>query len=165
MSASRAQRKMPRPTQMLETVLTGQTKPREKLAQIDALLENLNPQQEVSIQVGDLREFAGQMRNALGPRIFQPRNLVITLLILAVAVGFAVIGFTSPWIYEWVWGQTTGRPYTHIMRDYPTLYAVPAVGVIGLLLPLPFHYWTRAIVIAVVFAIAFVGGHALWCGS
>ena len=87
MSASRAQRKMPRPTQMLETVLTGQTKPREKLAQIDALLENLNPQQEVSIQVGDLREFAGQMRNALGPRIFQPRNLVITLLILAVAVG------------------------------------------------------------------------------
>ena len=83
MSASRAQQRMPRPTQMMETILTGQTRPREKLAQIDALLQNLDPQQEVSIQVGDLREFAGRMRNALGPRIFQPRNLAITLFILA----------------------------------------------------------------------------------
>ena len=57
--------------QMMKPVLAGQTRPREKLAQIDTLLENLNPRQEVSIQLGDLWEFAGQMCNALGPKVFQ----------------------------------------------------------------------------------------------
>lgn len=67
-------------------------------------------------------------------------------------------------LYERLWKTTTGRPYTHIMRDYPWLYAVPALILMIALALLRRRYggWLIGLAVGVAAFLGFVAGHVFW---
>ena len=59
--------------------------------------------------------------------------------------------------------NTTGRPFTDIMREDPWLFALRAVLIILLTTwRLPRKYWARAVILYVGLGVGFVGGHVFW---
>jgi hypothetical protein len=65
--------------------------------------------------------------------------------------------------YRFIWENTTRREFTDIMRERPWLFVIPGVTIIfitGLLMPL--KYWSRAVLVYIVFAIGVVAGHLFW---
>ena len=65
--------------------------------------------------------------------------------------------------YQWLWQNTTGRPFTDMMREEPWLFALPAVLVLGATARmLPRQYWARAIILYLGLAVGFVGGYVFW---
>jgi len=74
-----------------------------------------------------------------------------------------LISFLS-WVYKQVWSRTTGRKFTYIMRERPYLFAIPAIGIIGILfvvrrvLKLDIH----AVSIGTSLFLGVVAGHTFW---
>ncbi len=65
--------------------------------------------------------------------------------------------------YEWLWQNTTGRPFTDVMRDEPWLFILPAFVVLSLTFwKLPRRFWARAIILYLGLGVGFVGGHVFW---
>ena len=65
--------------------------------------------------------------------------------------------------YRWLWQNTTGRPFTDIMREDPWLFTIPAILILGLTYwKLPRKYWSRAIILYMGLGVGFVGGHVFW---
>ena len=66
--------------------------------------------------------------------------------------------------YRFLWLNTTGEPYTSIMRRKPVLLLAPAIGLIVLLRFIRLSYGEPWGTVAVVFAIvvAFLAGHVFW---
>ena len=162
-----------------------QTRPpmREKLSQIGQIIQNVNPQ---SSDDGTIREAYARMQDLVNhaprdrrfgsllgvvegpinrPRVNWSRFLWTLGVIVAIAVVVA-IGLIFGWTqaaYEWVWMHSTGRPYTHIIQDRPSLFVIPAVLLVYLAAKLlPFSYSDRLLLIVTVGVIAFVGGHVFW---
>ena len=65
--------------------------------------------------------------------------------------------------YRWLWQNTTGRPFTDIMREQPELFLLPAILVLAVTAwKLPRKYWARAVLLYLGVSIGFVGGHIFW---
>lgn len=63
--------------------------------------------------------------------------------------------------YQFLWSNTTREQFTDIMREKPWLYFAPTVLftlIIGSWLPRNF----RALLVAVMYGLGFVGGHVFW---
>jgi hypothetical protein len=92
--------------------------------------------------------------------------LTVTLFILfglSAVYGYLLAQRWFVAAYEWLWMNTTGRPYTAIIRENPWLFAIPAaIAIILTFVHLPRHYWARALIIYHTFFLGFVGGHAFW---
>lgn len=92
----------------------------------------------------------------------RPLAIAISLLI----VGAVVHGVTNGWLlesYEWLWQNTTGRPYTHIMRDHGWMLLVPSIGLLAALTTwMPYRRWARVVLIDAVLAVGVVLGHVFW---
>lgn len=59
-------------------------------------------------------------------------------------------------VYEALWKNTTGRPFTHIMRSKPVLLLLPAAVVLRL------AYRNRLAFGLVGLGVGFVMGHVFW---
>jgi len=94
------------------------------------------------------------------------RRLRRTLEALGVITTLVVVGLMLGWTqdtYTWLWTNTTGRPWTHVMRDYPWIFPIASGGVLApLARGLPLRYWTRVVIIWSTFALGFLGGHVFW---
>ena len=65
--------------------------------------------------------------------------------------------------YRWLWQNTTGQPFTDIMREDPWLFFVPAILVLAVTAwKLPRKYWARAVLLYMGLGVGFVGGHVFW---
>ena len=63
--------------------------------------------------------------------------------------------------YQFLWSHTSRQQFTDIMREKPYLYFAPTVLItliIGAWLPRSF----RALLVAVMYSLGFVGGHVFW---
>lgn len=101
-------------------------------------------------------------------------RLVLSLVLLGVIVTaalaiFASVGSGDTFLarlndaYSQVWSNTTGRPYTFIMRDNTWLFPLLALpGVVLLAYWLPRRIWARTTLIWIVFGLGFVAGHVYW---
>ena len=88
------------------------------------------------------------------------------------AAGFVVVAALQPGdtfpgrlqaVYETLWSNTTGRPYTEMLRENPAILAIASVGILvvaGWMLPR--KYWGRSIVLYISLAVGLVAGHVLW---
>lgn len=65
--------------------------------------------------------------------------------------------------YQWLWENTTGKPYTEIIREEPGLLIIPSAVIIFVTFwKLPRQYWARAVFLFVGSGIGFVSGHVFW---
>ena len=65
--------------------------------------------------------------------------------------------------YQWLWQNTTGRPFTDLMQEEPWLFILPATIVLGVTArTLPRKYWARAVILYMGLGVGFVGGHVFW---
>ncbi len=65
--------------------------------------------------------------------------------------------------YRWLWQNTTGRPFTDMMREEPLLFALPAILILGVTAwKLPRKYWSRVVLLYLGLSIGLVGGHVFW---
>jgi hypothetical protein len=80
----------------------------------------------------------------------------------AVVGGLLVTGRLGAF-YESIWRWYPGRPWTHVLRDRPWIFAVLATGlaIVPFLLA-PRGRWGRAFLTYVIFLIGFLGGHVFW---
>ena len=81
----------------------------------------------------------------------------------SVVVGGLLVTGRLGALYEAIWRWYPGRPWTHVMRDHPWIYAVLAVGLA--IVPFwlaPRGRWGRAFLTYVIFLIGFLGGHVFW---
>jgi hypothetical protein len=83
--------------------------------------------------------------------------------IFSVIVGGLLVSGVLGDVYESIWQWYPGRPWTHVMRDNPWIYAVLAVSlsVVPFLLA-PRGRWGRAFLTYVIFLVGFLGGHVFW---
>lgn len=95
---------------------------------------------------------------------FNRKVLTITLAVLLVAtVLTAALMFEY---YEPLYEETTGEPYTHIMRRNPWLLPAIAFPVMGAAVwRVPFQWWGRILLVWVVGGLWFLAGHIYWGGG
>ena len=60
-----------------------------------------------------------------------------------------------------MWSNTTRQQFTDIMREKPLLYFAPTV-LIALIIGSWFPRSLRALLVAVMYGLGFVGGHVFW---
>ena len=67
-------------------------------------------------------------------------------------------------VYKFLWLNTTGEPYTYIMRRNPWLLLAPAAGLIALLRFIRLAHGEPWGTVAIVFAVvvSFLAGHVFW---
>ncbi|MEX0926291.1 MAG: hypothetical protein WD208_06180 [Dehalococcoidia bacterium] len=94
------------------------------------------------------------------------RELTVTLFVL---FGLsAVYGYflAQNWFieaYDWLWMNTTERPFTLIIRENPWLFGLPAgIAIVLTFVHFPHRYWARALIIYHTFLLGFIAGHAFW---
>lgn len=91
--------------------------------------------------------------------------LIVAAGLVVVAAPFAVAlaqGWLGEW-YTWLWMNTTGRPYTEVIRENVWLFTAPAALVLGLTLwAVPQRHWGRTLVVYVAFILGFLSGHFFW---
>ena len=63
--------------------------------------------------------------------------------------------------YKFLWSNTARQQFTDIMREKPLLYLIPTV-LITLIIGSWFPRSLRAPLVAVMYALGFVGGHVFW---
>ncbi len=63
--------------------------------------------------------------------------------------------------YQFLWSNTTRQQFTDIMREKPLLYFAPTV-LIALIIGSWFPRSLRALLVAVMYGLGFVGGHVFW---
>ena len=103
-------------------------------------------------------------------RRFSRFFLSLALVILIAFTAFWVITWFFPGdsfldrlsaSYQFLWSNTTRQQFTDIMREKPYLYLAPTALmtlIIGSWLPRSF----RALLVAVMYSLGFVGGHVFW---
>lgn len=66
--------------------------------------------------------------------------------------------------YETLWKATTGRPYTHIMRDRPWYFLLPAMGMMTVMAWARRKYggWVIGLAVTVAAFLGFIAGHVFW---
>ncbi len=138
---------------------------RDKLKAILQRAESPGEGEETDARFSRIAELARQALADLGPTVDWPtlRKVLVIAggLALIVVVGL-IFGWTQ-WTYECIWANTTGRPWTHVMRDNPLLLPIPALAVMAWLARfLPLKYWARVVLVFSVFGIAYISGHVFW---
>ncbi len=118
-------------------------------------------------KLGLVRRLAGLEPNVRVP--IDARGLGIALgVIAALVVAFSLLalyGVVNDW-YEWLCVNTTGRPYTFIMREHVWILPSIAAGIVALLaFFLPRNYWARIVVLFTTFGVSFIAGHVFWGDS
>lgn len=102
-------------------------------------------------------------------KLFQDRVLrwfVTAVLVFSTAVAALLITGHLGDVYRRIYEFWPGRPWTHVMRDHPWIYAVLAVALSVLPFWLaPRDRWGRSFLIYVVFLVGFLGGHVFWGGG
>ena len=63
--------------------------------------------------------------------------------------------------YQFLWSNTTREQFTDIMREKPLLYFAPT-ALIALIIGSWFPRSLRALLVAVMYGLGFVGGHVFW---
>ncbi len=94
------------------------------------------------------------------------RRLRRVLEVLGVITLLVVVGLMLGWTqdaYMWLWTNTTGRPWTFVMRDNVWIFPTVSGGALAALARgLPLRYWTRVVIMWSTFALGFLGGHVFW---
>ena len=88
---------------------------------------------------------------------FLPTLLAIALIVLIIGAFFVIEG-----LYEKIWSNTAGEPFTDIMRRIPGYYLIGVAGACILFAVLPHNASMRLIIIVAALIIGFVGGHVFW---
>ena len=95
-----------------------------------------------------------------------PKAFGITLGLIVVVVGVVFLGLIPGWtqdIYESMYTNTTGRPWTHVMRDqwwWLPLFASPFIALLAAFLP--FRWWARVVLVFGIFFVGYLAGHVFW---
>ena len=99
-----------------------------------------------------------------GWRAMPPWALVLTLSLSVAAV--LLVGVFFNWIqaaYAWAWTNTTGEPWTFIMRRFPYALVVPAMAILAVAARwLPNRFWGRIVFMWIVLWIGLISGHVFW---
>ena len=94
------------------------------------------------------------------------RRLRITAIVLAALTVVGAIAYAGGWLDDWyrsLYINTTGRPYTEIMRERPWLFpAVATLAIVPASFVLPRQYWVRLFLLFLTFWVGFLGGHVFW---
>lgn len=61
--------------------------------------------------------------------------------------------------YKWLWSRIGGRPWTHIMRDHPSLVVPVAVAMLVLACAWAGWHWWKVLLS---FFLGMVTGHVFW---
>ena len=139
---------------------------RETLSLIIAR-SNSSPQNvgEAQQALDSIEGLAARALRELGPLV-NVKKLTITLLVLGGIAGIVALGLIPGWTqstYEWVWLNTTNRPWTEVMRDNWWYMPLPAAAIMAFLARwIPLRYWGRVVVMFSTFGIAFLAGHVFW---
>ncbi len=138
---------------------------RDELNEIVRRAESPVEGEAVDERFGRIVELAQKALDELGPMVDWAKLGKVLFICggIALILGLGLIPNWTQWTYECIWANTTGRPWTHVMRDNPYLLMIPAaVIVLWLARFLPLKYWARVLLMFSVFGIAFVSGHVLW---
>ena len=95
-------------------------------------------------------------------KIFKPARFIHTVVFILVALVIVAGFFLVRGAYEFVYINTTGEPFTHIMRRTPIYYLAGVAILCGVLARLEFHANIRLIIMASMLGAGFVGGHVYW---
>lgn len=99
---------------------------------------------------------------SLAEEIFNFGRFVGTILGIVAVLAILAVFFLVDGAYQALYSNTTGEPFTHIMRRIPVYY-VAGLGVFcALLARMPFTANRRLIIMAAMLIAGFVGGHAFW---
>ena len=94
------------------------------------------------------------------------RRLANAAMLLAVLTVVGVIAYAGGWLDDWyrsLYVNTTGRPYTEIMRERPWLFpAVATIAIVPASFVLPRQYWVRLVLLFLTVWVGFLGGHVFW---
>jgi hypothetical protein len=65
--------------------------------------------------------------------------------------------------YEWLWMNTVGEPYTHILRRDPCHLFLPTFVLLSVLAGcLPRRCWARVFLVWATSALGLMAGHVVW---
>lgn len=97
------------------------------------------------------------------------RRLRITAMVLGALTVLGAIAYAGGWLDDWyrsLYMNTTGRPYTEIMRENAWLFPTAAtVAIVPASFLLPRQYWVRLFLLFLTFWVGFLGGHVFWTQS
>ena len=155
----------------IEDLLTGQLQVKRKLSELERTInqaENQIPDitdstpVPVSLTLQEWTQFTGELRQAVSPKFFRLKSYLLTLTGILIVFGILALFFLVDGAYEWLYSNTTGEPFTHIMRRIPIYYmgGLAVACVFGSLMP--FKASVRLFIMALMFIAGFVGGHAFW---
>ena len=155
----------------MEDLLTGQLRVKRKLAELERTIGRAKSEipdiaasttVAVSLTVEAWTQFTGELREAVRPKFFRLKSYLLTLASILAVFGILAIFFLVDGAYEWLYSNTTGEPFTHIMRRVPIYYmgGLAVACVFGSLMP--FRASVRLFIMALMFVAGFVGGHAFW---
>ena len=88
---------------------------------------------------------------------FLPTLLAMAFIVLIIGAFFVIEG-----LYEKIWSNTTGEPFTDIMRRIPGYYLIGVACACIVFAVLPHNASMRLIIIVAALIIGFVGGHVFW---
>ena len=94
------------------------------------------------------------------------RWYAIAVLVFSTVIGGLLVTGRLGDFYRRIYTFWPGRPWTHVMRDHPWIYALLAIAL--LVVPYwlaPKGRWGRSFLTYVVFLVGFLGGHVLWGGG
>ena len=94
--------------------------------------------------------------------IFDPKRFMHTVILILIALVVIVGFFLVRGAYEFVYLNTTGEPFTDIMRRTPVYYVAGVAILCGVLARLDFHANIRLVIMVSMLGAGFVGGHAYW---
>ncbi len=155
----------------IEDLLTGQLRVKRKLSELERTIGRAKGEipdisastpVSVSLTVEEWTQFTGELREAVNPKFFRLKSYLLTLASILAVFGILAIFFLVDGAYQGLYGNTTGEPFTHIMRRIPIYYmgGLAVVCVFGSLMP--FRASVRFFIMALMFIAGFVGGHAFW---
>ena len=155
----------------MEDLLTGQLRVKRKLSELERTIGRAKSEipdiaastpVAVSLTVEEWAQFTGELREAVRPKFFRLKSYFFTLVGVVVVFAVLSIFFLVDGAYQWVYSNTTGEPFTHIMRRIPIYYmgGLAVACVFGSLMP--FRASVRLFIMALMFVAGFVGGHAFW---
>ena len=105
------------------------------------------------------------LERALSPPL-NGKKFAILAGVLLVPLAVILLGLIPGWTqsaYVGLWMNTTGRPFTHIMREQPwllPLLALPIIVVPSLVLALRWRY--RLLLVVGSGLLGYLGGHVFW---
>lgn len=90
------------------------------------------------------------------------KTLIAVSIPTVIVLGGLFPGWTQS-VYEWLWTNTAGEPYTYIMRRNPILLFLPSLAVLAVFAwCLPRRYWARVLLIWATYGMGLLAGHVVW---